>query len=670
MITKYKHTLVFSILIIFSIVLIRTAWISDDAAITLRAVLNFLNGYGARFNVDERVQAYTHPLWFISISALSVVIKNVFYTTFILSIICSILTVWLLLAKVAKNTYGIIIVGITTLLSKAYIDFSTSGLENPLSHLLIVSAVLLALRVIKHLNFKNLFLFFLNSSLLYLNRPDLLVLILPLVLLLIIKNHKSPSLVVWALVLGLLPVIVWALLSTYYYGFPFPNTAYAKLATGIPLIERVSQGIKYLEHSIYTDPLTIFCIAVGIVIGMLSAIPGVSLSIGVLLYLAYVISIGGDFMEGRFFTAPLLVAMIQIARYPFSINQFLALVVCICGLGLLNISSTLLSDSNYSNLKFTTNGIADERGYYFREYGLLTAKKDTFITSEWKLTDRKVEVACGGLGFKGIAAGPSTHLIDVCGLADPLLSRIPILSSPPRVGHYERALPPGYFESIVHNKNLIQNEKLAQLYDEIIFITRRELNDLNRIKKIAIFNLDKGPKPVFNKYHYRLNVDEKILFKVNNKGSLFLKDNGESRFITSGWATPESWGTWSLGRISRLRLSVPSKENPLTLEFDAQAILSPLQNTQTIDIFTVKGESFDKGKAILQQVINLKGDTSSPVVPVQIVIPITQSEISDGFINLEFRFPTPVQPQNLVGVSSSQDERELTLGLKSAVYKR
>jgi hypothetical protein len=37
--------------------LIRTAWISDNAAITLRCVLNLLHGYGATFNIDERVPA-------------------------------------------------------------------------------------------------------------------------------------------------------------------------------------------------------------------------------------------------------------------------------------------------------------------------------------------------------------------------------------------------------------------------------------------------------------------------------------------------------------------------------------------------------------------------------------------------------------------------------------
>lgn len=67
---------------LFLLELIRTAWISDDAAITLKTVLNFLYGHGPTFNIDERVQAYTHPLWFFLISGTSLVVGNVFAATY------------------------------------------------------------------------------------------------------------------------------------------------------------------------------------------------------------------------------------------------------------------------------------------------------------------------------------------------------------------------------------------------------------------------------------------------------------------------------------------------------------------------------------------------------------------------------------------------------------
>jgi arabinofuranosyltransferase len=36
-----------------------------------------------------------------------------------------------------------------------------------------------------------------------------------------------------AAALGLVPAAAWTLFALAYFGFPFPNTAYAKLATGI-----------------------------------------------------------------------------------------------------------------------------------------------------------------------------------------------------------------------------------------------------------------------------------------------------------------------------------------------------------------------------------------------------------------------------------------------------
>src|SRR5882672_3141247 len=144
--------------------LYRTAWISDDAAITLRCVLNLLHGYGATFNIAERVQPYTHPLWFALISAGSLVTRNVFASTFLLSIGLSLASMWLLLTRVTTNFWAGVLAASVLILSKAYVDFSTSGLENPLAHLLILLAVIAV----------DPRAFFSICSLIYLRRPDLL----------------------------------------------------------------------------------------------------------------------------------------------------------------------------------------------------------------------------------------------------------------------------------------------------------------------------------------------------------------------------------------------------------------------------------------------------------------------------------------------------------------
>ena len=57
--------------------------------------------------------------------------------------------------------------------------------------------------------------------------------------------------------LGLGPLAAWFLFAIVYYGFPYPNTAYAKLNTAIPLGAHIAQGLSYLTDSVFTDPLVL-----------------------------------------------------------------------------------------------------------------------------------------------------------------------------------------------------------------------------------------------------------------------------------------------------------------------------------------------------------------------------------------------------------------------------
>lgn len=503
---KNKFPLTVLLVSIFFIEIIRTAWISDDAAITLRTVLNFTNGFGPVFNVGERVQAYTHPLWFFLLSGLSLLVANVFTAAFLLSICVSVFAFWLLLTKVATNVTGAMIAGAALVLSKAYVDFATSGLENPLSHLLILVAVLLAIRVNAGGAFRDLLLFFLSCSLIYLNRPDLLALMFPLaVFVALAAGKRNRGQLLRAVALGALPVVAWTLFSLYYYGFPFPNTAYAKLGTGIALDERLGQGLVYLLHSIGRDPVTVGSIGAGIVIGLLGTAVNRSIAIGMALYLCYIMSIGGDFMEGRFFTAPLLAAAIVVARCSLQRPQALALGGGVLVLGLTGIGATLLSNAAYNNEVIYPNGIADERGYYYQRYGLLTASRAVFKAPDWVIGERKTGVTCGGLGYNGIINGPGVHYIDECALADPLLARLPAREDPNwRIGHFTRQLPTNYRESIAAGKNLLADAGTRDYYEALRTVTHGPLNAPERLRQIVRFNTGKIARPDWEMYRRQL----------------------------------------------------------------------------------------------------------------------------------------------------------------------
>lgn len=498
--TLHNRLFVIAFTLLFLLVLLRTAWISDDAAITLRTVLNFVHGLGPTFNIDERVQAYTHPLWFFILSFGSLISGNVFYTTFFTSLTLSAIALGLLLRNASRDYFVLVLIGVAAVLSKAFVDFSTSGLENPLSHLLILLAVFSASSHIEK-GHNRLTVFFLICSSLYLNRPDLLVIIFPLAAYLALSAIRHPKQLATTLSIAAAPVIAWVAFSIFYYGIPLPNTAYAKLGTGIAIDERIIQGFRYLLHGVDKDPVTIFVIAAGIATGLFGSRLSKSLSFGAMLYLIYVLYIGGDFMEGRFLTAPFFMSLILFSREISARSLSLALIIPIAILGSASVYPNLLAGSSYSNTKINDNGIADERGFYYQNFGLLTAKRDTFTPPQWKLSDRKVDVICGGLGFNSIKQGPGMHYIDNCALADPLLARLPAKENVHwRIGHFYRQLPTDYKKSIEQGKNLIVDQKTARYWESIRTVTRGALFDKNRFIEIFRLNLGLTEKPDWEMY--------------------------------------------------------------------------------------------------------------------------------------------------------------------------
>lgn len=487
-----QNWIVFGLILIFTEELIRTAWISDDAAITLRCVLNFIHGYGLTFNVDERVQAFTHPLWCLLLSGSACLLKDIFLCTWVLSILSSLITLWGLLRCFGENFYQSVVAVTVLLCSKAYIDFSTSGLENPLSHLTILAALWLAIKAIDALQFKRITYFFLSCSFVYLTRPDLILLLLPVMTYLAYVYFERRALSLYRIVqsccIGMMPAVIWTLFSLYYYGSPFPNTAYAKLGAGMSREVLISQGLNYMLDSLSRDPLTLSFIALGIVLGICKHVFERCIAFGILLYFVYIIVIGGDFMSGRYFTVPLLLASVLFSRARILTQSLTWITVGIALLALFSMRSNFIaSDHRAENATIPTTGIADERAFYFHGTSLFAYPSHIHIP-RWTIKNRTMGIQCGGIGLEGLQRGPGAHLVDICGLADPLLAR---MKAKPyvRIGHYYRNIPAGYGDSLRTNSNRLQEPELKKLYDTIRLLTRGPLNSKERLLNIVRFNL-------------------------------------------------------------------------------------------------------------------------------------------------------------------------------------
>lgn len=483
-------------------VVVRTAWISDDAQITLRCVMNFIHGYGPTFNIDERVQPYTHPLWFLLISAGTFISRNPFVVTFILSIAFSMLTLWLLVTGLATSFWSGILAGAALILSKAYIDFSTSGLENPLSHFLLALGFLLGFEALNGKPDERNILAPLTCLLvIYLSRPDLLLMVLPFCGLLLWRAARSIEKTALVVAIAAAPIILWTLFSVIYYGSPFPNTAYAKIGTGISRMETISQGLVYIENSISVDPITIAFTTLGVLLAMGGTLATRAIAAGIVAYLLYVVSIGGDFMSGRFLTAPMFAAAVILARTEFSAIGTVSLAVMFALLGAVSLPTTILSGRAYVNRDMPWSRITDERGYMYQGSGLAAASRDAFRTPRWVYERRRVRNGCGLLGGAGLNSGPNTHLIDTCGLADPLLARLPAKYDPNwRIGHFARQVPSGYTESFLRDENLIRDPATHRYWDLVRRVTRGPLFSFTRLKAILRLNLGLFEHPDQQKY--------------------------------------------------------------------------------------------------------------------------------------------------------------------------
>lgn len=533
---SWRTALAAAACVAFAAWVLAKAWTADDAYITFRTCDNWLHGYGPRFNPAERVQAFTHPLWMFVMTAAAAVTHEYYYTSLFVGWGLSVLAVGCVARWVAPPLPAAAAVVILTA-SRAFSDFSTSGLENPLTHLLLAGFLVAYFRPgrrrVLHLSAL--------AALVMVGRLDAGWLVLPAVASAAWQNRSR---VPWReLALGFAPLWLWEVFSVVYYGELLPNSALAKLTTGIGGGELARQGARYFTNSLHHDPVTLTAIAAAIAVAAWRRdTPSVVLAVGIVLQLVWVLCVGGDFMSGRFLTAPLFVAVAVLARVPMRpvvAGAVAAAALCAGGWSLVRTGFT---DARYRTDPYAmvpADGIVDERMFYDHKVALRHAHGravwpnpdaiseartllDAWWLDPWSSTVKRwgiVEaterwpphgksdlkgvpyrpvVVRGAIGYLAFDLGPEVHVLDFHGLADPLLARLPIAPVDPagrellphmadrrwRIGHFVRLVPPGYVETLISGENRIRDPALARVYDDIASVTRGPLFDRRRFAAI------------------------------------------------------------------------------------------------------------------------------------------------------------------------------------------
>jgi len=496
-------------------------WICDDAMINFRIVDNFVHGHGPVFNVGERTEVYSDPLWVAALIIMRIVLWFVplGWSAVLLGLGCSAVGFYFAGRAIAwqhrasKQTAWP--VGLATLAVIPPVwEFMTSGLEIGMTIGWIGASYYLVVRRHSNIGSPTRAAFLLGLGVLI--RPDLLILVFWFLATWFITDEswfiattqRVRRLALAGIVAFALPVL-YELCRMAYFASLVPNTGLVKSATSL----WVSQGFSYLLN--FFNPYWLW-IPVGVLV-LLQMTRGYALRgdrrtalvslaplIGGLLSMGYFVAIGGDFMHGRLLIPGLFCLLMNgsltiTTRWRIALLVVVAAWVVVCGSWLRWRQSALL---------YTT--IGDERAITLGLSGVdHPITKNDFAASPWYGYGEQLRIGAeqyapgrnglvlgsnpklfvplpthlppivGGrnglgnvliaatrpIGQVGYAAGQHVYIFDVLSLANPVSSHFTI---------HERGKP--------------GHEKVASMAWYLArFGTPGDAGQLNRYRRISVF---------------------------------------------------------------------------------------------------------------------------------------------------------------------------------------
>ncbi|MBA4313188.1 MAG: hypothetical protein C0417_11225 [Chlorobiaceae bacterium] len=307
----------FSIIFIFTIVLlVAFAWsqrfIQDDAFISFRYAQNFINGEGLVWNTNERVEGYTNFLWTMLMSAGMICEMNPITCSYFFGLLffaISLIVTYKTARLLFKSHDSAFLIMLFLGLNYTFLAFATGGLETQMQTAFLVSCFYLTIKImnIPQVGVINYLYLSIVLSLAVLIRLDSGIIVVPIVIFTVIKIYSQDSstalkfkrivtlFIPMALIIG-----TWFIWKLSYYGNILPNTFYVKASA----ITSPIKGLKYVSTFFFSYllfPLAVISIFSGREIFKHRISPFILINSVIGLWIIYLIKIGGDFMEFRFF---------------------------------------------------------------------------------------------------------------------------------------------------------------------------------------------------------------------------------------------------------------------------------------------------------------------------------------------------------------------------------
>ena len=530
-------------LLLFFLIFIKNAWVHEDAFIGFRVVDQFFAGNGLRWNPHERVQVYSNVLWMLLLLFTRMFSSDLFTAAIVLAAVLCAGTLHIAWRMIGNAAWWLAAVVVLTA-SKGFMDYSSGGLENPLSYLVVSLFALCYLQAFNPVHPKPaapdaagsaagqraMLRLTLVVSAVPLVRHDLSLLVAPAYAYAwlhapAMSGSRIRGRARLALIAAL-PLIAWSLFSLFYYGHPLPNTALSKLNMQLPRSEVLFMGIGWLYANLIGDSISLLLLLAGTCLLLLDRVAR-PVGLGALLALCYSVWIGGDYMLGRFLGVPLvlvvLVAAALQARKASGHGTRLGKPALIAAAGLLYAvlmpHTPLKSPLGYTRgdiFDSIAYGVSDEHRSYHHITSLAVMIKNPGFRSYYGLNRDFVEshrnlpagtlLTSSGEGKFIYLIGLDKIVVAYGALTDPFLARLPFsgqrivqyqqqrrshfnsLNLPLqedgyywRPGHLLRALPAGYPEVVVDETARLADEGLHQYWEKVRLVTQGDLLDWQRI---------------------------------------------------------------------------------------------------------------------------------------------------------------------------------------------
>lgn len=431
---------------------IALAWVCDDAFISFRYAQNLIHGNGLVYNVGERVEGYTNFLW-------TVVIAGGMWAGFdpvslsqILGLVFFLLTAAVLIYlsfRLAPSEHGQRVVmpmaAMAILLLHECQVWATSGLEtSSVTFLIVLGFALLVLGD----SVRSTLAAGCVMTAAALSRPDAMIFCAMAVpYLFLFAKPRFQRIAVYLIPLVVIFVPFW-LIRYQYYGYPFPNTFYAKSVA----LSNFGQGLIHLWLYIKTYyvlllvPLALGAYLTGLirlrrnrtdtdghieralVLGFLVVIP----------YVFYVVRTGGDFMFARFFipVTPICFVILEAALLRLRLRpRFHVAIACVV------LAGVLLRWPQFQPGNTYRDGIADEHSVYPPEM-IAKARVEGALLKKY-LGGKHVTVGFVGTGAMRMYYAELPTAIEChTGLTDEYIAHLPV-EHRGRPGH-EKPAPMDY----------------------------------------------------------------------------------------------------------------------------------------------------------------------------------------------------------------------------------